>query len=447
MGLALLGTATLLAATPIIYPPDPPPFGVPLPAPEAAGGRTAVPPELAMHVNESFYAPLSTWLMPDNAGAKLSDTLRGRLDTHRATKLALQTELRARIDLLRETDAASRLAGLEQFAREQTPRIVALEEQAERLRRDLIRRDVAATVRAAGGTESGVLRAAAFFQEGLSPDQRRLLREAALEIDSSPAATVEGSWFFFSPECSRIRPFTDLATELAGRVKAYQDQKNALKRELCEAVAKSPSPAALTDLAARQAPRIAALQSLAEEIRRGLVARNDPTRRPDLSPLPAELNARIDAYRREKLDLQKALLVRVEEVTRGQVTSGHPSDTRSAAAVASASQQQERIREAIAAYTRENQVRYTALEKCRDGLRSDLSRLSNATGAPTSAPSADALLKKFSEALQQFEVWRNYRDYQIAVLQPGLSPEQRRLLFDAALEKLARSSSGVASSP
>ena len=35
------------------------------------------------------------------------------------------------------------------------------------------------------------------------------------------------------------------------------------------------------------------------------------------------------------------------------------------------------------------------------------------------------------------ETWQNYGEYQTAVFQPGLSPEQRRLLFDAAIEKLS----------
>ena len=35
------------------------------------------------------------------------------------------------------------------------------------------------------------------------------------------------------------------------------------------------------------------------------------------------------------------------------------------------------------------------------------------------------------------ETFWDYRDYQTAVFQPGLSPEQRRLLFDGALQKLA----------
>jgi hypothetical protein len=33
-------------------------------------------------------------------------------------------------------------------------------------------------------------------------------------------------------------------------------------------------------------------------------------------------------------------------------------------------------------------------------------------------------------------MWDKYRDYQAAVLMPGLSAGQRRLLFDAAVEQL-----------
>jgi hypothetical protein len=57
------------------------------------------------------------------------------------------------------------------------------------------------------------------------------------------------------------------------------------------------------------------------------------------------------------------------------------------------------------------------------------------------------LLKKFSDSMQQIEFWRNYRDYQIAVLQPGLSAEQRRLLFDAALEKIALATQEASAAP
>jgi hypothetical protein len=48
----------------------------------------------------------------------------------------------------------------------------------------------------------------------------------------------------------------------------------------------------------------------------------------------------------------------------------------------------------------------------------------------------DLMLREYSNTLALQELWHQYHDYDIAVLQPGLSPEQRRLLFDAALVKL-----------
>jgi hypothetical protein len=444
--LVMLSSNVVLKAGPtVFYPAHPPPLGAPLPAREPPGSRPAAPPELISFINESFYAPLSTRLAIEGPNGKLSDELRSRLDAYRATKVALQTELRARIDLLRETDAAARLAGLEQFAREQTPRIAALEARAEALRRDLVAGSVAPAGNSAREREWSPWQVAAFYHEGLSPDQRRFLREAAWEKEASTTAGVDGPWLSFSPAGARVRPFTDLSADLSAKVRTFQGEKDALKRELCAAVTKSAPSHVLADLAAQQAPRVEALESLAEEIRRGLVVRNDPTRRPDLPPLPADLEARIVAYRREKLDLQKALLARVEEVTRNAPTP-HPAD-KLPGPDGFAAQQQEKIRETIAAYTRENSTRYLALDRSRDAIRGDLARLANAKGTSTNAPSAEALLKKFSEAMQQIEIWRNYRDYQIAVLQPGLSPEQRRLLFDAALEKIALAASDGAPAP
>lgn len=445
---AVLGMIPASEAGPVVfYPPNPPALGAPLPTRDATAGRSRVPTELTSFISDPFYAPLSMRLAAENLEGKLSEALRGRLDAYRATKVAVQTELRAKIDLLRETDATARLAGLEQFAREQTPRIAALEERAESLRRDLVAGNAGSPGGTSRGGEADALRAAAFFQEGLSSDQRRLLREAALEKET--ATGLDGPWFFFSPEGARVRPFADLTADLAAKVKAYQDGKNALKRELCSAVMKAPSTTALTELAVQQAPRFAALENSAEEIRRGLVAQKDPSRRPDLPPLPPDLDARIVAYRREKLDLQKALLARVEEVTKSPAGSVHSTHKPATGGEGTVAQQQERVREAIAAYTRENSARYVALDKSRDAIRGDLARLSNANakGTPASAASADALLKKFSEAMQQIEIWRNYRDYQIAVLQPGLSPEQRRLLFDAALEKIALTTPDAAAAP
>jgi hypothetical protein len=46
------------------------------------------------------------------------------------------------------------------------------------------------------------------------------------------------------------------------------------------------------------------------------------------------------------------------------------------------------------------------------------------------------LLKDFEDARQQQEQWDRYMDLQSAVVMPGLSPGQRRVLFDAGVEQL-----------
>jgi hypothetical protein len=424
---AVVGCPAISWAGPTVwYPPVPAALGGAVASRDAA--VPAPPAELATYATEIFYAPLSAQLA---SGRKPSEALRARLESYHATRTALQAELAAKIYLLRDSEAASRLATLEEFSREQTPRVIALEAAAESLRRDLIAEG--AEDRPLPGDEATALRAAAFFQEGWSPDQRRLLLEMAAENEGATLGGSDGGWFFFSPAGARIRPLVNESAPCTARVRRYEEEKTALKQEVRTVSAKSSSAAARAELAMRQAPRFAELEVNAEEIRRSLAVRNDPTRRPELPPMPPELDARIVAYRREKLDLQKALLARVEEVTKKLPSHG------------SAPQQQEKIRDAIAAYTKENATRYAALDKNRDLLRRELARLS--PGAPAGATSADALLKKFSEAMQQLEFWRNYRDYQFAVLQPGLSPEQRRLLFSAALETLALAKADAPPSP
>jgi hypothetical protein len=53
-----------------------------------------------------------------------------------------------------------------------------------------------------------------------------------------------------------------------------------------------------------------------------------------------------------------------------------------------------------------------------------------------------ALMRRVNTADAQFEkIGREeviYKDYRVAMLEPGLSPEQRRLLFGAALAGLAQ---------
>jgi hypothetical protein len=48
----------------------------------------------------------------------------------------------------------------------------------------------------------------------------------------------------------------------------------------------------------------------------------------------------------------------------------------------------------------------------------------------------DLLLRNFATQFSQQETWQRYRDYDTAVYEPGLSPEQRRLLYADALVQL-----------
>jgi hypothetical protein len=151
--------------------------------------------------------------------------------------------------------------------------------------------------------------------------------------------------------------------------------------------------------------------------------------------LPPELEERIAAYRKAKLDLQKALLARVQGIT-GQ------------APAADSAAMQEKVQQAIALFTRENAPRYAGLEKAKEEIRRDLAHV--AAASPSGAgndQSSDRLLRNFTDSLQQHELWRLYYEYRIAVFEPGLSPEQRRLLFANAIERLALPPPSGASQP
>jgi hypothetical protein len=401
----------------------------------------AAPSALATYVDEPFYAPLAVRLEQNN----LDDALASRLQNYRSSKLALLAELRARLDTLRDVDPTTRELALAGLAREQTPPIAELESTAEQLRRDLAA-GLSARPDDAGGPASAeilgapagpalkgeyrAVQAAIFYTEGLSPEQRRLLREVAVELAGRARPAPAGPAIFFSPAPARIILPSPLPPDLAAKVDAYRRENDALKTALLVALFGSDRSAdgaartaALATLAAAQAPRFAALESLAEEIRRGLATLRDPALSPEMPDLPPELAARIAAYRAQKFALERQLEIVVDQARR---VRPQPGVERIVA---------ERIRFAIAAFMQRNAAIYAWLEQNKESIRADVAKLSGASSAGGS--SADALEAKFSDSLRQVETSWDYRDYQTAALQPGLSPEQRRLLFEGALEKLA----------
>lgn len=458
---------------PIYFPPDPPALGEPVKRRNPVSlAKFAPPATLANFVFETFYAPLSTLLFSED----LSRKRRERLDAYRATQTELLADLRSKLDSLREADQPTRQRELEAFALTQAASLAALNTAAEELRSNFSH---------GGFFESGadwnetrnwrlgddtrwesqideikVLRGAAAFQDGLSLPQRRLLREIAMELgDSLKGPTTEialdapGPFLYFSPATARIRVPVDIPAELSARIDAYKMAKAALKSELRDTLYVQDRAwfaykrvNTLKALAEKQAPHLAELDKMAEEIRRELVPFPNPARPPAL-PLPATIAPRVRSYHLQKVALQNMLVAKLDEVKTAlpndRVEYTRISDTymlevipnrRSSAADKA---KREAIVEGLVPFNQNQTKLYSALAREKATLSNDILREASALSAKSpSSKSIEQLLKEFAYAFQKQEAWEVYRDYETAVLEPGLSPEQRELLFGAALQKL-----------
>jgi hypothetical protein len=458
---------------PIYFPPLPPALGEPIPAntTRTSLAKFAPPSVLANYVYEPFYAPLSPLLFTENLDRKR----REKLDSYRAARTAALEALHTKLDSLQAAEAGARQQALAAFATEQGPTIAALEATAEELRDNFVNGgffqqgsdwNVMRQWRLGDNTrwesttdEIKVMTGAAFFQDGLSPAQRRLLRELAMELTDSlqvPGSDMSleapGPFFYFAPEMARVRLPVDLPPELAAKITAYQDQKAALKAELRDVLYKQDRTffdfkrvAALKALAEQQAPRLAALEQMAEEIRVGLAPLPNPASPPAL-PLPRELAARISTYLGQKAEWQRVMLARLESL-RGDFPEDRVEYIRQGSGLAiqivanrrsSAETNAKRaaVAPALATFNAAQTERYVALNRDKEILRADVLKAVTGILGQTGGKSIDQLLRQFAYAFGQQERWERYHDYEIAVLQPGLSAAQRRLLFGAAVEKL-----------
>ncbi len=458
---------------PIYFPPAPPAIGEPIPVNLTRGSlaKFAPPSVLASYVYEPFYAPLSPLLFSEN----LDRRRREKLDGYRAARAAALEALRTRIDSVRSADADARRRALAEFAALQAPTLASLEATAEELRDNFVNGSFFQSGSDWNNTrewrlgdntrwestadEVKVMTGAAFFQDGLSPAQRRLLRELAMELADSlqaPGADMSldapGPFFYFAPEMARIRLPINLPPELSTKVVAYQAQKAALKAELRDVLYKQDRTlfdfkrvAVLKALAEQQAGRLAALEQLAEEIREGLALLPNPASPPAL-PLPAELAARISSYLAQKADWQRLMQAKLEEL-RGEFPEDRVEYVREGMGLAiqivgnrrSSADTNARRQAALAglaSFNSSQNDRYLALTRDKEVLRLDvLKAVTGAVNGPGNK-SIDQLLRQYAYAFSQQERWERYRDYETATLQPGLSAAQRRLLFGAAVEKL-----------
>lgn len=405
-----------------IYFPAPPPILGATPPPTPAV-RDAIWTELGPHANELFFAPLSTRLtMP----ASLSRGLRQRFDAYKSTRATLLAELREGLA------TPTRLVDL---ARLQDPKLATLASQADELRRELYQggfrsengdwnahrnwylgeKNSKRTPREQLYDEVSVLRAAIYYQEGLSSAQRRLLHEVVITstaaLGESEGHSLADSFepqhvIFFLPHGARFNVPPNLPAELAAQISAFNQEKNELKRELraalvsLDAESRSRRERALRELATAQAPRFAALETTAELIRTSLAHIPDAPQPPTHGDLPAALSSRIDVYLREKTELQKAAQRATAPGT-------------------------------LADFEENNRARFAKLTAEAKAIREEVARVAATTGG--SGKSVDTLLADFMAAFRQQQLLSLYQDYRTAVLRPGLSPLQRQLLFDAAV--------------
>lgn len=445
-GLTTEPRSALPELLPVYFPATIPVLGAELPPPPAV--RDPLWHDLAGHANELFFAPLSTRL----AGGNLHRRLRQRLDAYQTDRAALLAEVRGHLESgVPVADAAA-----------QEARLAALAAAADSLRRELY----------AGGflvpgadwnqhrnwrlgddngkrspqellyDEMSVLRAAIYYQEGLSVGQRELLREIVMDlaesVGSAESAGAADSFeleqtVWFLPHGSRLRLPADLPAGLAADVASLTAEKNALKRELRHALyaldreSDGRRERALQELAVKQEPRFALLPPLAERIRLGLAARPEAAQAPGPAWLPAELATRIDAYLRAKAELQTAAR-QAEEVARAahDGKSGGKNARRDPAASSAA----------LVRFEEQNRQRFAELATEARAIREAVARAATSHPAAGAAKSVDALLADFAAAFKQQQLQSLHQDYRTAVLRPGLTPAQRQLLFNAVVAGL-----------
>ena len=463
----------------VFFPPIPPPLESEIPVLAPYDPGPPAPAELEAFVGETFYSLFGARL----ASGDLPRPLRERIVAYRLAKVGLQEALRAQILGLKDADPDVRRKQLEAFANQQAPRILELEATADQLRADLrpvrvlglqvdgadpggrlsrkihLVRDTPAD--AAGlASEAEAIKGAAFFQEGLPLPQRRLLLEAAAELQSkiNPGFGTTGvapgmGIIFFSPEASRIPIPGEPQEPLKGIVSEYLASKDALKAELRDALAATDNAPTdtrketLAQMSSAQAPRVSRVEALAEEIRRGLAAVTNPQGPPALAPIPPELASRISDYRRHKVELLKTLrALLVAPSPRGEAAHNPNTEQSDAGAGTLAWMhdgstrteiQTNELRVSVAEFDHRQNELIAALNTEEAGIRASLADYVRSAGGPLDSKSVNDLLRDFEAARQRQELWGRYRDYQAAVLLPGLSPGQRRILFDAAIEQLA----------
>lgn len=462
---------------PIFFPPDPPPLDrVINPSVPRGNGSTPPPSELASYINETFYPALGTRLYRDS----LKGGLLHQLDAYRIARANLLDELRAELLRLHNAEPEERLAALARFAVRQKPRLAELEKAAEQLRRDLIVREHTWSAqrewRLSHAERRGfspleiaqVMRACAFYENGLLPAQRLLLREIAMElamaVDDPQKATAAQPYVFFPPEPARVQFPEPMSADAAAKLARFQTRKSQLKKELYDAVHDNDGKPlgflfgeTLSALARKQATRLAELETLAEEVRRALPPMSAAPPPAERSALPRFLAEQVSAMLATYEALQEDASTRVDAIVAR--TKGMPlriayaleptglkfvvAPTRGSRRMPELRQRIETVRNEISAVADEYGYKLADLLNQRSAICDEIGELLGLT----ERRAIEAALQTEIRITAKRATEAAYAEYRIAVFEPGLSPEQRRLLFGAAIEKLGLPLPGGALQP
>lgn len=467
-------STTISVQTRRIYlPPTPPALGETVKPQTLAPSLNSftLPSVLRNHTYETFYAALSALMYLEELPRKRKDAL----DNYTAARDQAVSALHTKLDSLAGTDPETRRRELESFAHEQTPAIAALDTQASELRDLLVNgswlysgvdwNDLRSwrlgdnTRWESNYDEIKVAIGYSFFQEGLSHDQRLLLREIAMEMadsmgppDKEISLFSPGPYLYFSPFTARIRLPADLPAEVLAKIDAYRAKKSELKQQLRDEIYKldraffeSTRTNALKALAAKQTAGFAEVERLAEEIRVALVPYPNPARPPAL-PLPAATTKRISNYLATKAAWQKTMVAKLDALKAqfpdDRIEFWRTEDRYSIKFVPNRRPKPEYASKHSAAlaeleqFNATQRTAYDELTKEKLQLRNEINQSITQLAGRTHAKTVDQLVNEFSSSLMKQEQWLQYSDYETAVLEPGLSPGQRRILFGAALGKL-----------
>jgi hypothetical protein len=445
---------------PFYLPPIPPALGEPR-DPNPHPLPLKYPATLGDHVGEIYYMAMGNLLRQKPLSAERQERITQYLATRQSELEKLRKQLTESRDL--PTDQTARLlAGL---AEEQTPLLQAQEAEAEKIRTELtttnffklyaydiselnlIRTNDAKKDQAQATARDAL--SAAYFQNGLSLDQRLLLLEISTEsrLEADGTDVAKGHFVFFWPAGARISLSPGLPPPASARFDEFQQLKAGLKGELAKAVLRKQNflftglrTQAYERLAETQAERFRQLDALAEEIRHDFAALPDPDAPPKAN-LPVDLTNRLDKATARKATLLRELTAHLKEFRR-QLPSDRIELVRQDNGVAIKIIQSKELspesnteREAIISRFKDANFemvqQFDAIVKELFNIRTEIELYQASNPKSTSPADIDKLTTSFAQAYATQENWNRQRDYRAAVLQPGLSPAQRRLLFNA----------------